>query len=261
MSILSSSQKTIQTAAELLREGALVAFPTETVYGLGADATNGNAVAEIFALKGRPEFNPLIVHVSNVAMAKRYVQWNAQADILAEHFWPGPLTLVLPRLQDCAVSLLASAGGDTLGIRLSAHPVACAIIEAAGVPIAAPSANRSGRVSPTESQHVYAELGEGVKLIVDGGACAVGIESTVLDISGAQPVLLRPGAVTQYDLERVLHAAIAQSGQGGDDKVAGNACKPLCAFIAGSPQCHRSARGRSIAGIWRGCPARRQNDL
>ncbi len=212
----------LEEAVRLLRAGALVAFPTETVYGLGADATNGNAVADIFALKGRPEFNPLIVHVSDAAMAQRYVQWNAQAQVLAERFWPGPLTLVLPRVEGCAVSLLASAGGDTLGIRLPAHPVARTLIAAAGIPIAAPSANRSGRVSPTQAAHVYAEFAQGVPLIIDGGACDVGIESTVLDISGEHPVVLRPGSVTQAALEEALqHMVLQPQGQGGTLKSPG----------------------------------------
>lgn len=195
---------TIAKAVQFIRAGRLVAFPTETVYGLGADATDDVAVAEIFAVKGRPQFNPLIVHVDSVAMAQRFVAWSKTADKLADKFWPGPLTLVLARLSDSKISLLASAGGDTLGVRLPAHPLARALIAQAGVPLAAPSANRSGAVSPTLAAHVREELGDDVPIILDGGACAVGIESTVVDISGEIPALLRPGFVTREQLEEVL---------------------------------------------------------
>jgi len=198
------SGNAIILAVKLLSDGKLVAFPTETVYGLGGDATNDAAVAEIFAVKGRPEFNPLIVHVSDVSMAQRLVEWNEAAQKLANAFWPGPLTLVLPRLPDSPVSLLASAGGDTLGVRCPAQASARALIMAAGIPLAAPSANRSGRVSPTTAQHVYEELGNDVPLILDGGACEVGIESTVIDISSDAPVLLRPGFIAAEQIEAVL---------------------------------------------------------
>ncbi len=204
MHIRTLNEDALAEAARLLRSGRLVAFPTETVYGLGADATSDAAVAEIFAVKGRPQFNPLIVHVDGVAMAQRYVQWNEKAAILARNFWPGPLTLVLPRLPDSRISLLASAGGDTLGVRMPAHPHALALIRQAGMPLAAPSANRSGAVSPTLAVHVQGEFGGDVPLILDGGACAVGIESTVLDISGDTPALLRPGFVTRENLEKAL---------------------------------------------------------
>lgn len=204
MNIEKISQTSLAKAAHLLHTGALVAFPTETVYGLGADATNDKAVAEIFAVKGRPQFNPLIIHVSDMAMAESLVQWNKTADILARAFWPGPLTLVLERLPDSPVSLLASSGGNTLGLRLPAHADAQALIREADIPLAAPSANRSGRVSPTTAEHVYAELGNDIPLILDGGACSVGIESTVIDISGEIPILLRPGFVTHEELEKAL---------------------------------------------------------
>jgi len=209
MNIQTATDKMILRAGEMLRAGKLVAFPTETVYGLGADATNDKAVAGIFALKGRPEFNPLIVHVGDVAAAQSIIIWNDMAEVLARRFWPGPLTLVLPRAQGSAVSLLVSAGGHTLGVRLPGHPIARALCVAAQVPIAAPSANRSGRISPTTAQHVDQELGEGVPLILDGGACEVGIESTVIDISGKRPVLLRPGYVTRDALEAVLKQSLS----------------------------------------------------
>ncbi len=179
-------------------------FPTETVYGLGADATNDKAVAEIFAVKGRPEFNPLIVHVSGMEMAKRLVEWNDAAEKLAKALWPGPLTLVLKRSADSSVSLLASAGESTLGVRMPAHDAAQALLVAADIPVAAPSANKSGRVSPTTAQHAAEELGDVVSLILDSGACDVGIESSVLDLTGDAPVLLRPGSITLQQVEKVL---------------------------------------------------------
>src|SRR5262252_5107144 len=187
--------QTIIRAAELLRAGRLVAFPTETVYGLGGDATNERAVAEIFSVKGRPRFNPLIVHVPGLVQAEDFAVFNAAAHRATARFWPGPLSLVLPRREGCGLSLLASAGLDTVAIRVPDHPVAQALLRATGRPIAAPSANRSGRVSPTEAAHVAEELGDDVVLILDGGPTQVGLESTVLDLSGAVPALLRPGAV------------------------------------------------------------------
>lgn len=199
----------IKKAAEFLRSGKLVAFPTETVYGLGGDATNDLAVAEIFLTKGRPQFNPLIVHVSSIDMAKQFIAWNSLAETLANHFWPGPLTFVLKKSPDSKISLLASAGGDTVGIRFPANPVAQALLKEASIPIAAPSANRSGRVSPTTAQHVYEELGSSPSLIVDGGACDVGLESSVIDISGDDIVLLRPGIITREQIESALGRKIS----------------------------------------------------
>jgi L-threonylcarbamoyladenylate synthase len=194
----------LDRAAELLRAGKLVAFPTETVYGLGADATNDSAVATIFAAKERPKFNPLIIHVVDVATARRLVRFDARAERLAQHFWPGPLSLVLPRAPSCPVSLLASAGLDTLAIRVPGHPLPRALIRAAGRPIAAPSANRSGRVSPTMAAHVLDELDGRIAAVMDGGPCRVGLESTVLDVTGGAPVLLRPGGVTREALAEVV---------------------------------------------------------
>lgn len=187
------------------RAGEVAVIPTETVYGLGADATNGQAVAKIYTIKSRPQFNPLIVHVADVATAKKYVEWNEAAETLAQKFWPGPLTLVLKRRADCPISELVSAGGDTLAIRVPAHPVALQLLKAFGGGIAAPSANRSGRVSPTTAQHVRDELGDAVAYIVDGGPCEVGLESTVLDLSGDMPVILRPGAITRAMLGEALN--------------------------------------------------------
>ncbi len=194
----------IDDAARLIRAGELVAFPTETVYGLGADATNERAVAKIFEAKGRPQFNPLISHVLDAGEAQRFVRWSDTAETLAAKFWPGPLTLVLPRAKDSPIALLTTAGLDTVAIRAPAHPMAQALIRAAGLPIAAPSANRSGSISPTRAEHVAQSLGDKVGLILDGGPCTVGVESTVLDLTSERPVLLRPGGATREAIEAVI---------------------------------------------------------
>lgn len=191
-------------AAALLRGGALVAFPTETVYGLGADARNGKAVAAIFEAKGRPHFNPLICHYPDAEAAFADVHADDRARAVAAQFWPGPLTLVLPRRSGCTVDLLAGAGLDTLAVRVPDHPLALALLREAGVPVAAPSANRSGEVSPTTAAHVLAGLGGRIAAVLDAGPCAVGVESTVLDLTGAGPVLLRPGGVPVEALEALL---------------------------------------------------------
>jgi L-threonylcarbamoyladenylate synthase len=204
MKIVKASETTIAEAAQLIRAGELVAFPTETVYGLGGDATNARAVAAIFEAKGRPQFNPLISHVSDVADARRLVNWSETADRLARQFWPGPLTLVLPREGNSPIALLATAGLDTAAIRAPDHPVAQALIRASGRPIAAPSANKSGSISPTRAEHVAESLGNRVKLILDGGPCAVGLESTVLDLTTGTPTLLRPGGVTRESIEAAV---------------------------------------------------------
>jgi L-threonylcarbamoyladenylate synthase len=205
--IVPATAENIAAAAQEIRDGRLVAFPTETVYGLGADATNDQAVAKVFAAKARPKFNPLIVHVADAATARGAVQFNAAADKLAAAFWPGALTLVLPR-RDKRISLLVSAGLDTVAVRVPDHPVAKALLAAARCPIAAPSANRSGRVSPTAAGHVVFSLpgpdAGGPTMVLDGGPCRVGVESTVVDLSGAKPVLLRPGGVTAEAIEKVV---------------------------------------------------------
>lgn len=202
----------IARAADLLRAGKLVAFPTETVYGLGADATDDRAVAAIFAAKGRPQFNPLIAHVHDLAAAQSWAMFDDRAHELAQQFWPGPLTMVLPRPANSALSLLVSAGLDSIAIRVPGHPVAQALLKAAGRPIAAPSANRSGAVSPTTPQHVLESLGERVDGIVTGGKCRVGLESTVIDLTGPEPVLLRPGAVLPEEMERLIGAIRLSAG-------------------------------------------------
>lgn len=208
MNIENATDDALIRAAGRLRAGGLIAFPTETVYGLGADATQDQAVAAIFAAKGRPSFNPLIVHVSDVSAAREWTVWNERAEILAAAFWPGPLTLVLKRPAGSRISLLASAGGDTLAVRAPSHPVARRLLALAACPVAAPSANRSGRISPTQAGHVAQELGDRVEMILDGGACETGIESTVVDVSGEETRLLRPGFVTREQLEAALGAPV-----------------------------------------------------
>ena len=193
----------IGIAARCLDEGGLVAFPTETVYGLGADATNGEAIARLYAAKGRPAFNPLIAHVANADAARKIASFDAAADALARAFWPGPLTLVLPKAQGCPVSELATAGLDSVAVRVPDHPVAHGLIAALGKPVVAPSANKSGHVSPTTAEHVRADLAGRIDLIVDGGPTSVGLESTIVACLG-EPVLLRPGGISRAQIERVL---------------------------------------------------------
>jgi len=194
---------TIARAAALLGQGRLVAFPTETVYGLGANALDPAAVNRIYEVKGRPAQNPLIVHVADAAAAQRLVtSWPEAARKLTEKWWPGPLTIVLPKARDVPAEV--TAGLPTVAIRVPAHPVALALLRAAGVPVAAPSANRSGEVSPTTAAHVAASLGDQVPMILDGGPTTVGIESTVVDLSGATPVLLRPGMLSREEIEAVI---------------------------------------------------------
>jgi len=192
----------IAAAADLIRRGEVVAFPTETVYGLGADATNAEAVARIFAIKHRPSFDPLIVHIANAAMCAMVARaLPAAAVALTERFWPGPLTLVLPKTE--RVPGIVTAGLPTVGVRMPEHPVARALIESAGTPIAEPSANRFGSVSPTAAAHVEAQLAS-LPLILDGGPCRVGLESTIVSFADTEPALLRPGGIALEDLERVI---------------------------------------------------------
>jgi L-threonylcarbamoyladenylate synthase len=209
MDIVEASAEAIEAAAEALRGGALVAFPTETVYGLGADATNARAVAAVFEAKGRPMFNPLIAHVASLEAAAELGEMTEAAARLARAFWPGPLTLVLARRPGGAVADLATAGLDTIAVRVPAHSVARALLRAAGVPIAAPSANRSGHVSPTRAAHVAADLGDRVAMILDGGTATIGLESTVVDATGAEPILLRLGAAARDDIARLLGRPVA----------------------------------------------------
>ncbi|MGH6710109.1 MAG: L-threonylcarbamoyladenylate synthase [Bradyrhizobium sp.] len=208
-SVLPADEAAVAAAARFLREGGLVAFPTETVYGLGADATNAAAIARLYQAKGRPAFNPLIAHVGDLAAAREIGRFDASAMRLAEAFWPGPLTLVLPKAGHCAVADLATAGLDTVAIRIPAHPVARDILRAFGRPVVAPSANLSGHVSPTIAAHVQSDLEGRIDLIVDGGAVAVGVESTIVGIFD-EPMLLRPGGLPRADIERVLGRALLQ---------------------------------------------------
>ena len=203
----------IAEAARVIAEGGLVAFPTETVYGLGADAGNGAAIARLYAAKGRPSFNPLIAHVASAAAARKLAHFDAAAERLATAFWPGPLTLVLPKTPDCPVTDLATAGLDTIAVRLPQHPAAQALLRAFGGAVVAPSANRSGHVSPTTAAHVLTDLGGRIDLIVDGGATPVGLESTIVACLG-EPSLLRPGGVPRAAIEQVLGRALAD---GSDD--------------------------------------------
>ena len=207
--ILPASDAAVAAAALILTEGGLVAFPTETVYGLGADATNPAAIARLYQAKGRPAFNPLIAHVGELAAARGIARFDAAATALAEAFWPGPLTLVLPKTLACAVADLATAGLDTVAIRIPAHPVARDILRVFGGPVVAPSANISGHVSPTTAAHVQSDLAGRIDLIVDGGPVAVGVESTIVGCFD-EPMLLRPGGLPRAEIERVLGRALVQ---------------------------------------------------
>ena len=209
-----ADKRAIDEAATLLRSGALVAFPTETVYGLAADATNGAAVARIFETKGRPHFNPLIVHVPDIAAAQKLAHMSPTAMHLATAFWPGPLTLVMPYRQEPdtgagQISDLVSAGLPTLAIRIPDHPIARALLEATGRPLAAPSANRSGHVSATRAAHVATDLGDRVEMILDGGPTAYGLESTILAVTDDEITLLRPGAIAIETLEAIAGRPIS----------------------------------------------------
>ncbi len=202
--LLATSPEALASAVEALLSGALVAFPTETVYGLGADATNETAVARIYEAKRRPSFNPLISHVGDVEAAFALGVFGPEARALAERYWPGPLTIVVERAPDCPIAWLTSSGLNSIALRVPAHPLARDLLRRVARPVAAPSANISGWVSPTEAGHVAGELGDQVTLILDAGPCAVGIESTVVDLSGDWPLLLRPGAITREMLEEIL---------------------------------------------------------
>lgn len=204
MTALPATDQAIARAAQALARGGTVAFPTETVYGLGANALDASAVARVFAAKDRPRFNPLIVHVPDIATAERYATFDATARKLAEAFWPGPLSLVAPKRPDSGIADLVTAGLDTIALRAPDHPIAQKLLAATGLPLAAPSANRSGRVSPTTAAHVETELGDLPAMILDGGPCERGIESTVVRVTGDSPVLLRLGAVPREAIEAVL---------------------------------------------------------
>lgn len=206
--ILKADHEATEAAARCLTAGGLVAFPTETVYGLGADAGNGEAVARLYAAKGRPSFNPLIAHVADIDAARRVGVFNPAAEKLVATFWPGPLTLVLAKQPHCGVADLALAGLDSVAVRVPAHPVARALLKTFGGPVVAPSANRSGHVSPTSAAHVLADLRGRIDLIVDAGPCTVGVESTIVSCI-EQPTLLRPGGIPRDAIERTLGITLA----------------------------------------------------
>jgi L-threonylcarbamoyladenylate synthase len=207
--MIAADADSLREAACCLRDGGLVAFATETVYGLGADAGNAAAIARLYQAKGRPAFNPLIAHVADLAAARRIAVFDDRALQLAESFWPGPLTLVLPRAPGCPVAELATAGLDTVAIRIPAHPLALALLRAFGGAVVAPSANLSGHVSPTTAAHVYSDLAGRIDLILDGGPVRVGVESTIVGCF-EQPMLLRPGGLPREAIERVLGSALMQ---------------------------------------------------
>lgn len=216
MAIERASEAAIAAAGEHIRAGRLVAFPTETVYGLGADATNARAVAGIYAAKGRPSFNPLIVHVAGLAEAERIAEFTAMARRLAEQFWPGPLTLVLARRPESGIADLVTAGLDSVAVRVPDSAVAQALLRAAGRPIAAPSANLSGRLSPTRAEDVAGDLGDNVAMILDGGPARHGLESTIVAVAGDEVTLLRSGAVTAEAIEAVCGRALTRSLDAAD---------------------------------------------
>lgn len=207
-------------AAEILRDGNIVSFPTETVYGLGADATNGKAVAKIFSAKNRPNFNPLIVHLPDPSAAEQYVEMNEIAQKLAFTFWPGPFTMVLPLKKDSDISDLITAGLDTVAIRVPANAVAHELLEEFGGPIAAPSANKSGHISPTTAGHVDSEFGEELSMILDGGPCDKGIESTIVQVTEDSVTLLRPGSITADDIKNATDINVMTSTAPTDNPVA-----------------------------------------
>jgi L-threonylcarbamoyladenylate synthase len=214
--VVRADAASIAEAVRVLAAGGTVAFPTETVYGLGADATDGRAVARLYEAKGRPAFNPLIAHAADRPAARRLARFDADATKLGAAFWPGPLTLVLPKSADCSVAELATAGLDSVAVRVPDHTVARDILKAFGKPVVAPSANRSGHVSPTTAEHVQADLGGRIDLIIDGGATAVGVESTIVACLG-EPLLLRPGGVPRAAIERVLGRTLADAADRRED--------------------------------------------
>jgi L-threonylcarbamoyladenylate synthase len=243
--ILAAGEATVAAAARMHSDGGLVAFPTETVYGLGADAANAEAIARLYQAKGRPAFNPLIAHIGDLAAAQRIAVFDATALALANAFWPGPLTLVLPKAPRCPVADLATAGLDTVAIRVPAHPVAREILRSFGGAVVAPSANLSGHVSPTTAAHVQSDLAGRIDLIIDGGPVEVGVESTIVGCFES-PMLLRPGGVPRADIERVLGHALAQPP---DDPEAGDG-QPLAPGMLAShyaPRTHVRLNADSVA--------------
>lgn len=245
---LDASDEGIARAAELLRAGGLVAFPTETVYGLGADATSDAAVASIYAAKGRPSFNPLIVHLAEADWAGRYADVSDEAEALMAAFWPGPLTLVLPRSAKCELAKRVSAGLDSVALRMPDHPVALAILRQTDLPLAAPSANPSGGVSPTIAAHVLEGLSGRIAALVDGGPCNVGVESTVLSLMGKGPRLLRPGAISAGAIAQVLGREVDVPG----DEIVPTAPGQLASHYAPNALVILNASTRPDGALWLG---------
>jgi L-threonylcarbamoyladenylate synthase len=265
--IAPADAEAIAAAAAALRAGGLVAMPTETVYGLAADATSEAAVAAIYAAKGRPTFNPLIAHFADQPSAEREAIFDEYARRLARAFWPGPLTLVAPVAPTCRVSLLARAGLDSLAVRIPSHPAARALIEAAGVPLVAPSANRSGRVSPTRAEHVAADLTGRIDWILDAGATPLGLESTIVACLGGTPRLLRPGAIAKERIEAELGLALATAGAPGaeDSPIAPGLLKshyaPRAALRLSARQTTSEEAALDFGGALAASPARARFDL
>ncbi len=249
--VLPAGTGAIEAAAAVLAEGGLVAFPTETVYGLGADATCDSAVAKLYAAKKRPAFNPLIAHVPDLTAAQRLALFDDAAVALAVAFWPGPLTLVLRKRDGCPVGQLATAGLDTIAVRVPAHRVAGDILRAFGRPVVAPSANRSGLVSPTSAQHVLADLVGRVELIVDDGPSPVGVESTIVACLG-QAMLLRPGAIPRADIERILGRELAPIEGQAAVAADGNLAPPLAPGMLASHYAPRAAVRMNAATVMPG---------
>lgn len=218
--ILRANQQNLKEAGKAIRRGELVAFPTETVYGLGADATNDDAVNAIYKAKGRPSHNPLIVHITTLEQAYKYGEFDDRAKKLAAKFWPGPMSLIVKRSHNCPLSPIVSAGGKTVALRMPAHPISRQLLEAANVPVAAPSANASGGISPTLPDHVKQSLGDKIFMLIDGGACLVGVESSVISVLPNEPVrILRPGSIDATQLSNILGEPVktAQISKSADE--------------------------------------------
>ena len=244
--VITTDADAVGQAARALGAGGLVAFPTETVYGLGADATNAVAIARLYAAKGRPSFNPLIAHVTGIAAARALAVFDQAAEKLAAAFWPGPLTLVLRKRPDCPVAELATAGLDTIAVRVPDHPVAREILRAFGKPIVAPSANRSGHLSPTTAAHVLADLRGRVELIVDGGPTSVGVESTIVACLEGRALLLRPGGLPRGNIEHLLGGKLADGFAGQTD---GEADAPLAPGMLASHYAPKTKLRLDVAGV------------
>ena len=252
------AEEAIEAAAKALRSGSLVAFPTETVYGLGADATNSAAVAAVFTAKGRPRFNPLILHLASTEAAREIAVLGAAGEQLAAAFWPGPLTLVLAKKSQTAVSDLATAGLDSVAVRVPAHPVARRLLGAVGIPIAAPSANLSGRVSATRAEHVAADLGDRVAMILDAGPTSLGLESTIVALSD-EPRLLRPGAISTDSIEELIGQELLVPEAGSGPTAPGMLASHYAPLVALRSNAHDVRAGESVLSFGHVRPAGIEN--